>query len=168
MMGAWLQGLTRNLTLQAEASESFPDWLAAEPVAQAATDPSLLASSFKMVGALAFVLALLIFGLWLLRRFGTQWGKGAKGTEHGPQVLHQRPLGGRKMLTVVKWEGRRLLLGVAGDSISLLASEPEGLAPGDEATFEGELTEAFQERPLERLPRDLPEERILQGVGERL
>jgi flagellar biogenesis protein FliO len=83
-------------------------------------------------------------------------------------VLHQRPLGGRRTLTVVKWEGRRLLLGVTGDSISLLASEPEGLIPGDEEAFEGELSEAFQDRPLERLPRELPEERMLQGVGERL
>ncbi|MBN1476918.1 flagellar biosynthetic protein FliO [Candidatus Sumerlaeota bacterium] len=157
------------MTLQAEASESFSDWLATEPVAQSATDPSLIASSFKMLGALAFVLALLIFGLWLLRRFGAQWAGGTKGADHGPQVLHQRPLGGRRMLTVVKWEGRRLLLGVTGDSISLLASEPEGLTPGDEAAFEGELSEVFhdRERPLERLPRELPEERILQGVGER-
>ena len=73
--------------------------------------PSLL----RMLGACAVVIALLGATLWLLKRgVGVRRGKG------GFAVEAALALGERRSLAIVTIEGRRLLLGLAPNHVSLV------------------------------------------------
>ena len=85
--------------------------------------PSLL----RLVGACAVVIALLAATLWLLKR-----GAGARRGSRGFTVEAALPLGERRSLAIVTVEGRRLLLGLAPNHVSLV-TELSQLASFDEA-----------------------------------
>lgn len=73
--------------------------------------PSLL----RMLGALAVVIGLLAGTLWLLKR-----GAGGRRGSRGFAVEAALPLGERRSLAIVTVEGRRLLLGLAPNHVSLV------------------------------------------------
>lgn len=73
--------------------------------------PSLL----RMLGACAVVIALLAATLWLLKR-----GAGGRRGSRGFTVEAALPLGERRSLAIVTVEGRRLLLGLAPNHVSLV------------------------------------------------
>jgi flagellar biosynthetic protein FliO len=75
------------------------------------TFPSLL----RMLGAFAVVIALLGATLWLLKR-----GAGGRRGARGFTVEAALPLGERRSLAIVTVEGRRLLLGLAPNHVSLV------------------------------------------------
>ncbi len=84
--------------------------------------PSLVFSVFRLVGALALVVALFLGGVWLLRswqRLTVQRGRAPKLS-----VLEVRSLGPRHALYVVGYEQQRFLLSSAPTGISLLAPLP--------------------------------------------
>lgn len=80
---------------------------------------------FQAIGILCLLLAVLWFGVWLLRRYGRfnflpkpgALPKGALAMEA------QMPLGPRKGLMVVRFLNKRLLLGVTEQQITLLTEE---------------------------------------------
>lgn len=76
----------------------------------------------KMAGALFFLLALILLGFYLLKKFGYKnpWlSKGNKELE----VLSQLNLGPKKSLVMVRFLNKRLLLGVSETQINLLSEE---------------------------------------------
>jgi flagellar protein FliO/FliZ len=94
-----------------------------------AATPDLLPSVWRMLGALAVVLALLGGAAWLLRRgVIARRGNGALGVESA------LALGERRSLLVVTVEGRRLLLGLAPNHVSLVTEL--GPAPSFEAVVD--------------------------------
>jgi flagellar protein FliO/FliZ len=69
------------------------------------------------IGALAFVVGILLGFAWLLRRYGSSIGIKVGQTASDLQVVEWRSLDMRRKLAVVRWDGRDhlLCLGPAGD-----------------------------------------------------
>jgi flagellar protein FliO/FliZ len=106
-------------------------FLLAQTDAASLAGPDLVPNVWRMLGALAVVLGLLAGLAWLLRRGVLARRKnGALGVETALS------LGDRRSLVVVSVEGRRLLLGLAPNAISLVTE----LQPP--ATFDQTLTRA--------------------------
>ena len=104
-------------------------------IAQAAASPEaidLVPSMWRMAGGLAVVLALLAALAWFLRK--TVAARRAGGAMHVETAL---ALGERRSLVIVAVEGRRLVLGLAPNSVSLVtelkaASFDQALARAEE------------------------------------
>jgi flagellar biosynthetic protein FliO len=81
----------------------------------------------RTVASLLFVLGLMLFLAWALRRGRLRTGVGSRATIVVETAVS---LGERRSLVIVAVEGRRLLLGLATNGVSLLAdlapSKPEG------------------------------------------
>jgi flagellar biosynthetic protein FliO len=92
--------------------------------------PDLMPSLWRMAGALVVVLALLAGLAWLLRR-----GNLLRRRSSGMGIESAISLGERRSLVVVSVEGRRLLVGLAPNHVSLVTE----LGP---APFEQALAEA--------------------------
>jgi flagellar biosynthetic protein FliO len=91
------------------------------------TSVELVPSLLRMLGACAVVIALLAATLWLLKR-GTGRSRGGRGFA----IEAALPLGERRSLAIVSIEGRRLLLGLAPNHVSLV-TELSRAAAFDEA-----------------------------------
>ena len=100
-----------------------------------AAAPDLLPNVWRMFGALAVVLSLLAAAAWLLRR-----GVLGRRTTGGLGIESMLALGERRSLAIVTIEGRRLLVGLAPNNVSLVTelglpspkprgSDAGGLAP---------------------------------------
>ncbi|MFH1999873.1 MAG: flagellar biosynthetic protein FliO [Planctomycetota bacterium] len=71
-----------------------------------------------------FVVIVLIFALsWVTRRFLRIHGAGSPHS--GLRVLETLPLGGKRLIQVVRVHGRNLVIGAAGDRIELLTELTE-------------------------------------------
>jgi flagellar protein FliO/FliZ len=100
----------------------FLPWLLLLPdTAWCAAQPSATSGSLRMLAALACVAGLMLAGYALLRRFG-RWFPNAAGS--AIRVREMRPLGPKKSLCLVEVQGRRLLLGITAERITLLESLP--------------------------------------------
>ena len=153
MFASSLQSLFGSLTPLAVTEADLATILDVDPSLMAGDEPSLLASGLRMLAALALVLGLLVLTLFVLKRFGGRWTGGEGPQGKGVQILHTKPLGGRRSLTVVRWEGRKILLGVTGETISALAQEPDEIALGDEEDLQRELARTVDRRRESSLPR---------------
>jgi flagellar protein FliO/FliZ len=87
------------------------------------------APMLRTFASLLFVLGLLLFVAWALRRGRLRLGAGSRA---GIVVETAVSLGERRSLVIVAVEGRRLLLGLAANGVSILAdlapSKPDGNA----------------------------------------
>ena len=88
--------------------------------------PDLMPSLWRMLGALTVVLALLGGLAWLLRR-----GSLIKRRNTGMGIESAISLGERRSLVIVAVEGRRLLVGLAPNHVSLVTEL--GRAPFEQA-----------------------------------
>jgi flagellar protein FliO/FliZ len=81
-------------------------------------------------GVAAIVLGALLAaaGLWLLRARRAPAGRG-----NPIRVVTSRYLGAKRFLTIVEVDGERLLLGLAGDQVSLVTRLPAAAPAGDRA-----------------------------------
>lgn len=88
-----------------------------------ASMPDIGGSVIRVLGALAFVLALLFGGVWLARH----WRRFMPGPARLPdlRVLECRALGGRQAVWLVAYRRQRLLLGSSPQGVSLLAQLPD-------------------------------------------
>jgi len=93
--------------------------------------PDLAPSLWRMLGAMAIVLGLLAGLAWLLRR-----NAAARRAGKGMGVESALSLGERRSLVVVTIEGRRLLLGLAPNAVSLVTEL------GPPASFEQVMEQA--------------------------
>jgi flagellar biosynthetic protein FliO len=95
--------------------------------------PELVPPVWKATAALALVLALLVALGWLMRR-GQLFNRGKK-----PMSIESAlPLGERRSLAIVTVEGRRLLLGLAPNYVSLVTELKAG------ASFDEAIAKAMQ------------------------
>lgn len=101
--------------------------LAADQAGPAELAPNFGVSVVKMLVGLGLVLALMVVLYWLMRRF-MPGGAGMPGGRM--RVLGRLSLGARKSVTMIEVGGRVLILGVGGDSITLLdkVEDPQKVA----------------------------------------
>ena len=83
----------------------------------------------RVILSLFIVIVLIIGFTWLLKRFSRFGGRGA--AKGGMKVMETLPLGGRRMIHVVRVHDRKLVLGVTGERIDLLTE----LTDEEEDTF---------------------------------
>jgi flagellar biogenesis protein FliO len=90
-------------------------------------------SLVRVLGALAFVLALFLGGVWLYKN----WQRLAihRGRSTLLQVLETRALGNRHVLYVIGYEQQRLLLAASPSGVALVSHLPPG-EPVPEAAAE--------------------------------
>lgn len=98
-----------------------------------AAGPELIPSIWRMFSALVVVLALLGGLVWLLRR-----QQAMRRSGRGMGIESALPLGERRSMAIVAVEGRRLLLGLAPNSVTLLTE----LEPVPPQNFEDAVTRA--------------------------
>ena len=98
----------------------------------------------QALGAVFLLLAFLWFMLWLLRRYGRFNFLPRPGSLPRDALIMeaQMPLGPRKGLTVVRFMGKRLLLGVTEQHITLLASEDTVSHENESKSFRQALDDA--------------------------
>lgn len=108
----------------------------------AAPEVGLGLAAIKMAGAMLFLLALLLLGLALLKRYGL--AARLQGGGGGALRIEERTvLGPRKQLVVVRFLNRRLLLGVTDTGINLIAEDQADHA--EQADFQTTLEQADSE-----------------------
>lgn len=107
-------------------------------------------SALPALLALVAVVALIPVALWLLKRLQ----RGAPGTGRVVTLVGGLALGPRERITVVEAGGRRWMLGVTGQSISLLAELERGDDAGAATSADGIASAAGFARLLERFRRD--------------
>jgi flagellar protein FliO/FliZ len=100
-----------------------------------AAGPDLLPSVWRTMGALAVVLALLVGLAWLLRR-----QQAIRRTGKGMGIESAISLGDRRSLAIVTVEGRRLLVGLAPNNVTLV-TELAPLPTFDEAVAQASAEE---------------------------
>jgi len=90
-----------------------------------------LLNILKAVGALAFVLGLLLGGTYLLRKYGSRIGLKAGAVSQDLKVVEWRSLDMRRKLVVVRWGEKEHLLSLAPTGDTLIASReaPAPFAP---------------------------------------
>jgi len=94
--------------------------LSAAPMA----DPGLASAAIRMGLALLLILAVILLGFWMLRRFGPKMGIGPGGRGGLLRLVAQLGLGPRKSVVVVRFLNRDLVLGVTDQAITLLTEVP--------------------------------------------
>lgn len=87
-------------------------------MAPATPMPELWITLLKSFGMLCIVLGLLVAVLWLLRRF---YQPGSAGQDGLIRILATRFVAPKERIVLVDVLGEKLLLGVTGDKINLLA-----------------------------------------------
>ncbi len=90
-----------------------------------------LLSILRAIGALAFVLGLLLGGTWLLRKYGSRIGLKAGAVSTDLKVTEWRSLDMRRKLAVVRWGEKEHLICLAPTGDMLIASRdaPTPFAP---------------------------------------
>lgn len=90
-----------------------------------------LLSILKALGALAFVLGLLLGGTYLLRKYGSRIGLKTGVVSQDLKVVEWRSLDMRRKLVVVRWGEKEHLLSLAPTGDTLIASRetPPPFAP---------------------------------------
>lgn len=112
-------------------------FLVAQADVVGAAAPDLMPSIWRMFVGLAVVLALLAALAWFLRRSVL-----VKRTTGGLGVESALALGDRRSLVIVTVEGRRLLVGLAPNHVSLVTEL--GAAPSFDAAVSQALAKAPQ------------------------
>lgn len=98
--------------------------LGADAFAQSATAPSLSGNLVQMFLALTGVLALLLGGLWWLKKLTEQ-----RGSSGLMRVVGATAVGGRERVVIVEVGSTWLVLGVAPGRVSALAEIPRQSLP---------------------------------------
>jgi flagellar protein FliO/FliZ len=90
-----------------------------------------LLSILRAIGALAFVLGLLLGGTWLLRKYGSRIGLKAGHVSSDLKVTEWRSLDMRRKLAVVRWGEKEHLICLAptGDMVIASRDAPPAFAP---------------------------------------
>jgi flagellar biosynthetic protein FliO len=91
------------------------------------------------VVSFVFVIGLLLATLWFVRSRGIGMGP---MSGQGLRVVNSLRLGGKHRLDVVEYGGRRLLLGVAPNQITLLDNQSQDSAVADDGSSEASDNQA--------------------------
>lgn len=102
----------------------MPSQLATNATAALPGGEGLAGAAMTMVGALFLIIAVLLGGYWLLRRYGP---RGGLGLARGDLKLEgQLSLGPKRHVVVVRFLNRRMVLGVTENNINLLTEVKTG------------------------------------------
>jgi flagellar biogenesis protein FliO len=109
------------------------------------TMPSVTVSVFRMIGALALVIAIFFAGAWLFKN-GVRF-RGVGSAERKLQVLEAKSLGPRQAVYVVGYEQQRMLIGSTANGLSLITHLPDGapMEPGNERIVPVSFGEALMQ-----------------------
>jgi flagellar protein FliO/FliZ len=99
------------------------DPAALKPLTAAST--SFGVAFFRMIGSLAFVVAIFFGGAWLFRNMHRF--RQTAGPVRKLQVLEAKSLGARQAIYVVGFEEQRLLIGSTPQGLTLLTHLPDGV-----------------------------------------
>ena len=92
----------------------------AEAQAVGPSSDSILASIFRMLGALAIVFAIFFLGVWLFRNW--QGLLRQRGVAPRLRVLEMKSLGARQALYVVAYERQRFLISTSSAGVALVTT----------------------------------------------
>ena len=97
-------------------------------------------TAMSMIGGLFLIVALLLGGFWLLKRFGPRAGL---GFHKGDLRLEgQLALGPKRSVVVVRFLNRRMVLGVTEQNINLLTEVKTGDEDEQAADFKSTFKKA--------------------------
>lgn len=108
------------------------DAVAAAPVPVVPPAPDLVATTVRLIGALALIAALVFGGAWFLRNGQRVVFRRGKPTRL--RLVEARSLGQRQALYLVACDDQEMLLAATATSISLLATIPSRSSGGDATT----------------------------------
>ncbi|MFI3274436.1 flagellar biosynthetic protein FliO [Vibrio sp.] len=116
-------------------------WLLTVPsIAFAATPPSLdLATTF---GSLIFVIALILFIAWLLKRMQVP----AMSNQQGLAIVRQIPVGTKERIAIVQAGDEQFLVGITTQSIQLISKLDKPLTQEmlEKSTFSSQLSQLMK------------------------
>ena len=113
--------------------------------------PSAASSLFRVLGALALVIAVFFGGVWLFRN----WQRMAitKGQVPKLNILETKSLGQRHAIYVIGYEQQRLLIAASPAGVTMLTTLPTAVAnaaeeaPAAKTNFTDALRQALQRKP---------------------
>ncbi len=114
---------------------------AAVPPATLSALPEVGFSVFRVLGALALVLALFLGGVWVFKHWQHLFLQ--KGRLAKLNVLEVRSLGNRHALYVVGYEHQRMMLAASPSGVTLISHLPSADAP-EAALAEPDFSDALQ------------------------
>lgn len=139
-----LSALATDLTSPVVSTNAFPT----PPTPEMASAAS---SFFRVIGALALVIAVFFGGVWLFRHW--QRTVIAKGQTPKLNILETKNLGQRHAIYVVGYEQQRLLIAASPTGVTMLTTLPPAAANAVEETgaakpsFTDALRQALQRKP---------------------
>jgi flagellar biogenesis protein FliO len=112
---------------------------------------STASSFFRVIGALALVLAVFFGGVWLFRN----WQRTVIAKGHTPKlnILETKSLGQRHAIYVIGYEQQRLLVAASPAGVTMLTTLPPAAAnateetPATKTSFTDALRQALQRKP---------------------
>jgi flagellar biogenesis protein FliO len=121
-----LSALATDLTSPVVISNALPT-----PPLPAIPSAATASSLFRVLGALALVLALFFGGVWLFRN----WQRVAINQGHAPKlnIIETKSLGQRHALYVIGYEQQRLLISASPSGVTMLTTLPNAPAGNSEA-----------------------------------
>lgn len=127
-----LSALATDLTSPVAATNAFPP-----PPMPAIPTASAASSLFRVLGALALVLAMFFGGVWLFRN----WQRTVIAKGHAPKlsILETKSLGQRHAIYVIGYEQQRLLVSASPSGVTMLTTLP---AASVNATEEAPVTKS--------------------------
>ncbi len=116
LIGSATFAFATDLTSPVVSTNALPP---APPLAEM---PSAASSLFRVLGALALVLAVFFGGIWLFRN----WQRTVIAKGHAPKlsVLETKSLGQRHAIYVVGYEQQRLLVAASPSGVTMLTTLP--------------------------------------------
>lgn len=145
LVGFSISALATDLTSPVVSTNALPN---TSPLADL---PSATSSLFRVLGALALVLACFFGGVWLFRNW--QRTVIAKGQAPKLNILETRALGQRHALYVVGYEQQRLLIAASPAGVTMLTTLPVATGnaaeetPAPKTAFTDALRQALQRKP---------------------
>jgi len=121
------------------------------PTLPTAEMPSAASSLFRVLGALALVIAIFFGGTWLFRNW--QRVASAKGQAPKLNILETKSLGQRHAIFVVGYEQQRLLIASSPSGVTMLTTLPAATAdanselPVAQTNFTDVLRQALHPKP---------------------
>jgi len=94
---------------------------------------------FAALGSLIFVIALILFLAWLMKRLRIP----ALGREKDFSVIRQLPLGTRERLMVIKAGEEQFVIGMTSQSIQLISKLDTPLKDDNDAVSHSKLSSSF-------------------------
>lgn len=141
-----ISALATDLTSPVASTNAFPT-----PPMPAIPSASAASSLFRVLGALALVLAMFFAGVWLFRN----WQRVAINKGQAPKlnIIETKSLGQRHAIYVIGYEQQRLLISASPSGVTMLTTLPNAgvnateESPATKSSFGDALRQALNRKP---------------------